>query len=183
MEWNLYKDDFSQKAEEKINWLESEFSKIKTGRPNPSIFDSINVSAYGEKMKIIEIANISVVDGKQIIIKPYDKSLLQSINQEILKSNLGLTPQTDSDLLRINFPPQTEETRKNSVKKCKEFLEQAKIGIRNIRNDIHKKYKNDKELTEDDLKYYDNELDKITKLYNSKLEDVFNKKEKDLISF
>lgn len=183
MEWNIYKEEFDKKANEKINWLESEFAKIKTGRPNPNILDSILVNAYDTKSKIIEIANIQVVEGKQLIIKPYDKSLLQSINQEILKSNLGLTPQVDADLLRINFPPQTEEVRKNSVKKCKEILEQSKVGIRNIRNDVHKKYKNDKELREDELKQYDNELDKITKLYNSKLDELFNAKEKELLSF
>lgn len=183
MEWNIYKEEFDKKANEKINWLELEFIKIKTGRPNPNILDSILVNAYDTKSKIIEIANIQVVEGKQLIIKPYDKSLLQNINQEILKSNLGLTPQVDADLLRINFPPQTEEVRKNSVKKCKEILEQAKVGIRNIRNDIHKKYKNDKELREDELKQYDNELDKITKSYNSKLDELFSMKEKELLSF
>lgn len=183
MEWNIYKEEFDKKSNEKINWLELEFIKIKTGRPNPNILDSILVNAYDTKSKIIEIANIQVVEGKQLIIKPYDKSLLQNINQEILKSNLGLTPQVDADLLRINFPPQTEEVRKNSVKKCKEILEQAKVGIRNIRNDIHKKYKNDKELREDELKQYDNELDKITKSYNSKLDELFSMKEKELLSF
>lgn len=183
MEWKIYKEEFEKKAEEKIVWLENEFSKIKTGRPSPNIFDSITFEVYDSKMKLNEIANVHVSEGRTLIIKPYDKSLLHDINQQILKSNLGLTPQVDADLLRINFPPQTEEVRKNSVKKCKEFLENSKIGIRNIRNDVHKKYKSDKELREDELKHYENELDKITKLYNSKLEELFSKKEKDLMSF
>lgn len=183
MEWKIYKDEFDKKAVEKINWLENEFSKIKTGRPNTNIFNSLLIDAYGSKSRINEIANFNVVDGKQVVIKPFDKSLLQSINQEILKSNLGLIPQVEADLIRINFPPQTEETRKQSVKKSKEILEQAKIGIKNIRNDIHKKYKNDKELREDDLKFYTTELDKTTKFYNSKLDEIFSKKEKDLMSF
>lgn len=183
MEWKVYKEEFDKKAEEKINWLDTEFSKIRTGRPTPNIFDSLSFDAYGSRMKLNEIANVHVSEGRQLIVKPYDKSLLQSINQEILKSNLGLTPQVDADLLRINFPPQTEEVRKASVKKCKEILEQAKVGIRNIRNDVHKKYKADKELREDEVKQYDNELDKITKSYNSQLEEMFSKKEKDLMSF
>lgn len=182
MEWKIYKEEFDKKANEKINWLESEFSKIRTGRPSPTIFDLLLFDAYGSKVKLNEIANVHVAEGRTLIVKPYDKSLLHEINQEILKSNLGLTPQVDADLLRINFPSQTEEARKNSVKKCKEILENAKIGIRNIRNDIHKKYKADKELREDEIKQYDTELDKTTKLYNSKLDELFSKKEKDLMS-
>lgn len=182
MEWDVFKKEFEQKAEEKLTWLHNEFVKIKTGRPNPAIFDSLLVEAYGEKMKIIEVANMQVVDGKQIVIKPYDKSLIHSINSEILKSNLGVTPQPEADLIRISFPPQTEETRKQSVKKAKEFVEQAKIGIRNIRNDIHKKYKSIPDIREDDLKYFDDQLDKITKSYNSKIDDTFAKKEKDLMT-
>lgn len=181
MEWNIFKKEFEDKANEKIEWLQSEFDKIKTGRPNPAILDSVHVEAYGAKSKIIEIANVQVVEGKQLVIKPYDKSLIQTITADILKSNLGLNPQADAELIRINFPPQTEETRKASVKKAKEFVEQAKIGIRNIRADVHKKYKNDKEVSEDLIKYFDTELDKITKAYNTKIDDAFAKKEKDLM--
>lgn len=182
MEWKTYETKFKDKAESKIEWLENELAMIRTGRPNPKIFDPILVNAYGEKMQIFKIANIQTVEGKQILIKPYDKSLLGEINSEILKSNLGLNPQVDADCLRINFPPQTEEVRKASVKKAKEYIEQAKISIRNIRKEIHIAYKNDEELTEDDLKWYENQLDKVTKEYNSKIDEIFAKKEKDLMT-
>lgn len=183
MEWKNFEKEFSQEAQLKVDWLEKEYMKIKTGRPNPNIFSSILVDYYGSKVKLMEVANIQVVDGKQIVIKPYDKSMCSEINTSILKSNLGFTPQVDSDLLRITFPPQTEETRKASIKKAKEILEQAKIMIRNIRKDIHSKFKNNKEISKDDLLYFENELDKITKKFNGEIEQVFSKKEKELLSF
>lgn len=182
MEWKDYEAKFKEKADHQIAWLENELSTIRTGRPNPKIFDSILVNAYGEKTQIFKIANIQTVEGKQIVIRPYDRTLLVEISAEITKSNLGLNPQIDSDCLRINFPPQTEETRKASVKKAKEHIEQAKISIRNVRKEIHSEYKNDKELTEDDLKWYEDQLDKVTKEYNNKIDEIFAKKEKDLMS-
>lgn len=182
MEWKFYEDKFKEKANPKMEWLDSELSMIRTGRPNPKIFDPILVEAYGEKTRIIEVANIQVVEGKQILIKPYDRSLLGDLNSAILKANLGLHPQIDADCIRINFPPQTEEVRKASVKKAKEFVEQAKVAVRNVRKEIHSEYKNDKELTEDDLKWYETQLDKITKEFNSKIDEVFAKKEKDLMT-
>lgn len=184
MEWSQYENKFKEKADVKINWLEDELIKIRTGRPNPKIFDSLLIDAYDSKMRIYEIANISVVEGKQILIKPFgnDKAILSAISSAIQKSNLGLTPQTDADAIRINFPPQTEEVRKASVKKVKEYIEQAKIAIRNIRKEVHSSYKNDKELTEDDLKWYETQLDKTTKDYNTKIDQIFSKKEKELMT-
>lgn len=182
MEWKVYKEEFDSKAQTKLDWLFSEFNKIKSGRPNPKIFDAILVNAYGDKMRIFELANLQVVDGKQILIKPYDKSVIHDINTAILKENLGLTPQVDSDCIRINFPTPTEESRKQSIKKVKEFVEQAKIGIRNVRKDLHTKIKNDKELREDELKSHEEELDKLTKNWNSQIDKHFADKEKELLT-
>lgn len=181
MEWKLYKEDFEKKANLKIDWLFLEFNKIKSGRPNPKILDHVLIDAYGDKLKIYEIANMQVVEGKQIVIKPFDKSLLNNISSAILKENLGLNPRIDSDCIRISFPIPSEETRKQSVKKTKEFVEQAKIGIRNIRKELHTKIKNDKELREDETKTFEENLDKLTKSFNSKIDEIFLEKEKELL--
>lgn len=182
MEWKVYKDEFDKKANVKIEWLFSEFNKIKSGRPNPKILDHVLVEAYGEKCKIYEVANMQVVEGKQIVIKPYDKSLLHEINSAILKENLGLNPQVDADCIRITFPSPTEESRKQSIKKVKEFVEQAKIGIRNIRKETQQKIKSDKELREDELKNYEENLDKLTRYWNSEIDKHFADKEKEMMT-
>lgn len=182
MEWKVYKEEFDKKAQTKIDWLFSEFNKIKSGRPNPKILDHVLVDAYGSKSKIFELANMQVVEGKQILIKPYDKSVLHEINSAILKENLGLTPQVDADCIRINFPAPTEETRKQSIKKVKEFVEQAKIGVRNVRKEVHQKIKADKELREDELKGHEESLDKLTKQWNAEIDKHFVAKEKELMT-
>lgn len=182
MEWKVYKDEFETKASVKMEWLDSEFNKVKSGRPNPKILDHVSVDAYGSKSKLYEIANMQVVEGKQIVVKPYDKTLLHDINSAILKENLGLSVQVDADSLRIMFPVPTEESRKISVKKVKEFSEQAKIEIRNIRKDIHQKIKNDKELREDEVKWFEEDLDKLTKSWNTKVDSAFATKEKELMT-
>lgn len=182
MEWSIYKNEFDKESTTKINWLVSEYQKIKTGRPNPHLFDSILVDCYGNKSKLLEISNFQIVEGKQIIIKPYDKSLCSLINSAILKSNLGIVPQIDADLIRINFPPQTEETRKVSIKKAKESAEECKVYIRNIRKNIHGMFKSNKEISKDLISYFEIELDKITKLYNKKIDDMFLLKEKELLT-
>lgn len=181
MEWKLYKEEFDKKATTKIEWLNSEFNKIKSGRPNPKILDHVLVDAYGTKSKLYEISNMQVVEGKQIVIKPYDKSLIHEINSGILKENLGLSVQIDADSLRITFPSPTEETRKLSVKKVKEFAEQTKVEIRNIRKDIHQKIKKDNDLREDEVKWYEEDLDKLTKFWNTEVDNAFSAKEKELL--
>ncbi|BAC44743.1 ribosome recycling factor [Malacoplasma penetrans] len=182
MEWKIYKEEFDKKAEVKLEWLDSEFNKIKSGRPNPKILDHVMVEAYGDKSKLFEIANMQVVEGKQIVVKPYDKTLLHDINSAIQKENLGLSVQVDADSLRIIFPSPTEETRKASVKKVKEFSEQVKVEIRNIRKDVHHKIKDDKELREDELKWYEEDLDKLTREWNAKVDKAFAEKEKELMT-
>ncbi|MCF0217576.1 MAG: ribosome recycling factor [Malacoplasma sp.] len=182
MEWNIYKQEFESKMIPKMDWLDSELNKIKSGRPNPKIFDGIVVNAYDSKMKLYEVANWQVVHGKEIIIKPYDKSLLHEINSAIAKENLGLNVQVDADSLKVSFPPQTEDSRKASVKKAKEIIESAKVEVRNVRKDIHQKLKKDEALREDELKWYEEELDKLTKSWNAKIDKIFVAKEHELMS-
>lgn len=182
MEWDIYKIEFEKKASEKIEWLEAELSKIRTGKVSSSILEDVFVDYFGTNSKIIEVANIKSVDARQLVVKPYDSSILNDINRAITKANIGVNPIVDADSLRLNFPAQTEENRKALVKKTKEYSEQTKIGIRNIRKDIHSKINKDTELTKDNLKYYVETLDKIVKSKNTEIDKIIEKKEKELMT-
>ncbi len=182
MEWKVYEQSFSDEFQKKKEWLANEFSKIKTGRANPAILDSVRVNYYDTPSRIIECANVNVTDARTIIIKPYEKHMVNEIVSAISKANLGINPQADADSVRIVFPATTEETRKESVKKIKEILENGKIQVRNIRKDIQSKIKNDKELREDELKQYENKLDELTKKFNQELDSMFYKKEQELMT-
>lgn len=180
MEWKFYEENFREESKKTESWLEDEYFKLKTGKANPVLINNIPVNIYGSKMKILEIANVSNVDARQLIIKPYDKSSINDISEAIIKSNIGINPIIDKDVIRLIFLPPSEESRKESIKKAKNLLEQAKIGIRNIRKTIQHQIKKDDELFEDNIKQYESLLDKTTKEINSQLELIFQKKEKEL---
>lgn len=183
MEWKELEQEFNNNFVNVSRWLDIEFSKIKSGRPNPNIFNDVLVGAYGdEKIPLFQLANISAVDAFQIIIKPYDKSLLKVIAKALTESKLEVNPQVNPDYIRIVFAPLTEETRKELVKKSKVLLENAKIKVRDVRQMVQAKYKKNKELSLDTIKYFEEELNKVTKNANKILEDMFAKKEKSLLS-
>lgn len=182
MEWKVYESLFIEEANKKIEWIESEFNKVRTGRANPSILDSIRVDYYGTPSRLIEFSNISIPDARTIIIKPYEKNMINEIASAISKANLGFNPLVDADCVRITFPAPTEESRKQSVKKIKETLEAGKVQIRNVRKEILDKIKKDDELREDELKIFEKKVDDLTKKFNSDLDIIFNKKEKELMT-
>jgi ribosome recycling factor len=115
------------------------------------------------------------------LIKPYDRSQNNDIAKAILSANINVNPQVNPDNIRLIFPAQTEESRKINVKKCKELLELAKQSLRDVRKIVQAKYKGMKDISEDTIRYFEDELNKITKLYNNKLEEIFNKKEQELM--
>lgn len=182
MEWSELKQIFDKHAAEVINWLQNEYSSIRSGRVNIAIFDKVNVMAYGEEMKLNQVSNIQVVNATQVLIKPYDKSQTQEILKGISNANLNVNPIVNPDCIRINFPAQTEENRKDNVKKAKQTLEDAKIRIRDVRRDVQNKYKNLDGVSEDLIHYFEDELNKITKEYNNKLESIYAAKEKELMT-
>jgi ribosome recycling factor len=139
------------------------------------------VQAYGEFMSLNQVANLQIVDARQILIKPYDRSQTTDIAKAILSANINVNPQVNPDSIRLIFPAQTEESRKINVKKCKELLEIAKQSLRDVRKTIQNKYKGLKDLSEDVIHYFEDELNKITKNYNNKLEEAFAKKEQELM--
>ena len=182
MEWSTYQKEFETKANTVVNWLNSEYNLIRSGRINVSLFDKVFVLAYGEETKLNQVANIQILNATQVVIKPYDRSLIQEILKGIAKANLNVNPIANPDSIRINFPSQTEEARRENVKKAKQVLEQSKIKIRDIRKDIQSAYKKLDNISEDVIHYFEDELNKVTKKYNSQLENLFANKKKELMT-
>ncbi|MBN2504897.1 MAG: ribosome recycling factor [Bacilli bacterium] len=174
-----------ERMEHSINALHKEFSTVRSGRANPKMLERVVVDYYGVQTPINQISSVQVPEGNQIFIKPYDKSLLSQIERAIFAANLGVTPINDGIGIRIVLPPLTEENRKDSVKIIHKLAEENKVAIRNIRRDAIsalKKMEKDKQLTEDDLHYYEDECQKLTDKFIQKIEEVFHDKEKDIMS-
>lgn len=182
IEWIELKKEFEQNFAKIKLWLSEEFAKINSGRVNSNIFNHIKVDAYGQTLPLMQLANISSIDARQLLIKPYDHNLLKEVAKAIAESEYHVNPQINSDSIRVIFPPLTEQTRKESVKKAKIYLEQAKIKIRNIRQQIQAKYKKDNSISKDLVRYFEDELNLVTKNANKDVEQAFIKKEKDLMT-
>lgn len=182
IEWVELKKEFDQNFAKIKLWLSDEFAKINSGRINSNIFNHVKVNAYGQFLPLIQLANISSIDARQLLIKPYDPNLLKEVAKAIGESEHHVNPQINGDSIRVVFPPLTEETRKESVKKAKICLEQAKIKIRSIRQQIQAKYKKDNTLSKDLVRYFEDELNLATKDANKDIEQSFIKKEKDLMT-
>jgi len=167
-----------------IEALQKELALIRTGRANPSVLNSIHVSYYGTPTPLNQIAAISVPEAQVLMIKPYDKSVLDDIVKEIQKADLNLVPQSDGTVVRINFPALTEDRRKTLVKDVKGIGEKSKVGIRNIRRDLMdqlKKNEKDGYISEDELKKYNDEVQKATDKFIEKVEEVLTEKEKSIL--
>ncbi|MBI9010253.1 MAG: ribosome recycling factor [Tenericutes bacterium] len=174
-----------EKMEHTITSLHHDFSTVRSGRANPKMLERISIEYYGVDTPINQVASISVPEATQIYIKPYDKSLVAIIEKGIFAANLGVTPTNDGIGIRINLPPMTETNRKDSVKAIHKMAEDSKVSIRNIRRDIishFKKMEKASEITEDDLKYYQDEVQKLTDKFTSNIDDAFKQKEKDIMS-
>lgn len=181
MEWKNYEDKFDEKSKNTFEWLENEFSKIRTGRVLPNVLDHVKVESYGELVPLQSVANISVPEARVLIVKPYDVSTIKDIATGINQANIGVNPQVDADKIRITFPALTEDMRKDLIKKSKVLAEEAKVRIRKIRQEIQELYKKDSELTEDQKKSYATNLDNFTKKMNTKIDDMYEKKSKDIL--
>jgi ribosome recycling factor len=167
-----------------IEALGSNFNKIRTGRAHPSILDSIFIDYYGSDTQLSQVANISVLDARTLSISPWEKQLTPVIEKAILKSDLGLNPATQGDLIRLAMPSLTQETRKNYIKQAKSESENAKISIRNVRRDALADVKDllkEKEIGEDDDRRAQEDIQKITDKYVAEVDAAFAVKEKDLM--
>lgn len=161
-----------------------DMQKARTGKASPSILDNVMVEFYGSMSPISQVATVKALDGRTLTIQPWEKGVLQIIEKAIFEANLGVTPQNDGVLIRLNFPPLTEERRKEMVKMISSILEQAKVSIRNSRRDaiedIKKAVKDG--LAEDAGKRAETQIQNLTDEYISKAEKLFEAKEKDILT-
>ncbi len=182
LDWNTLKAQFDKGSQQVVTYLQNEFQKINSGRVNPNMFNQLRVEAYGEKTPLMQLANVQAVDARQLLIKPYDRSLIKEVAKALAESEYHVNPQVNPDCIRIIFAPLTEETRKEAVKKAKEYFNQAMQKLRAVRQEVQAKYKKAPDVSDDDIRYFEDQLNKITKEANKKLEDIFANKEKDLMS-
>ena len=164
--------------------LKEGFATLRTGRASASLFDRIRVDAYGEKTPLNQVANISIPEARLIVIQPWDKNLIAEIEKAIRSSELSLNPSNDGKVIRIAVPPLTEQRRKELVKVAKNQAEQSRVAVRNIRrdgNDDLKKLLKDASITEDEESKFSGDLQKLTDSYITKVNQVLEEKEKEIM--
>lgn len=175
--------EIEEKMEKRINGLVSEFKTIRAGRANASVLDKISIDYYGTITPIQQVGSISSPEPRTLVIQPWDATVLKDIEKAINKSDLGITPQNDGKVIRLTFPPLTEERRGELVKTVKKYAEEAKVQIRNVRRDgieNYKKLKKDGEITEDDLKKTEKDIQAMTDKYIKEIDDITSDKEKEI---
>ena len=177
-----------QNAENKmgktIAALQADLGAIRAGRANPAILDKVTVEYYGVATPIQQVGTVAVPEPRTITIQPWDASILGEIEKAILKSDVGINPNNDGKMIRLNFPPLTEERRKELVKGISKRGEEAKVAVRNIRRDAlegFKKQKKDGEITEDDLKNLETKIQKLTDKFVAEVDSVVAAKEKEIL--
>ena len=170
--------------EKTIVSLEKKLQRIRTGRANPSILDSVEVDYYGSNTPISQMSNISIEDARTLSIVPWEKDQVQNIEKAIQSSDIGLQPATSGDVIRVIIPELTEETRRDLIKVAKSEAENSKVAIRNQRRDANallKEFLNEKEISQDDLRRGEDLIQKITDDFINKIDFLLKKKEKDLL--
>ena len=176
---------YEEKMDKTISVFEENLSEVRAGRANPAILNKITVSYYGVPTPINQVAGISVPEARMILIQPWDTSLLKEIEKEILKSDIGINPNNEGKVIRLNFPELNEERRKELVKDIRKVAEEAKVAIRSIRRDAMdeaKEMQKKSEITEDDLKNEENEIQKLTDKKVEEIDNMLANKEKEIMS-
>ena len=175
--------EYKVRMQKSLDHLASEFATVRAGRANASVLDQIMVEYYGCPTPIQQVASISSPDPRSLVIQPWDSSILKAIEKAILKSELGINPTNDGKCIRLLFPQLTEERRKELAKQVKKYGEDCKVAIRNIRRDAmdaYKKQQKASEITEDDLKGLEKDMQKMTDDFIKKVDEMTAKKEKEL---
>lgn len=178
-------EQFGSKMEKTIASLKEEYSTIRAGRANPHLLDKLRVDYYGQPSALQSVANVSVPEARVIQIQPWESKLIKDIEKAIINSDLGLTPSNDGKVIRLVFPELTEERRKDLVKDVKKKSENAKIAIRNIRrdaNELFKKQNKANELSEDEFKHLEDEVQKITDRFIVEVDKVMEDKTKEILT-
>ena len=174
-----------EKMEKALGQMKREFSTVRTGRANPAILDRVIVDYYGAPTPIRQMAQVSVSEGTTLVITPFDKSILKDVEKAVIKAELGVAPNNDGVCIRLNFPPLTEERRRETAKEVKKFGEDAKIAIRNVRRDMVdslKKIEKEENLPEDAVKDNQDKIQKLTDKYVGIIDSLVVEKEKEVMT-
>ena len=175
---------YNEKMEKTIRVLENEYSAIRAGRANPAVLDKITVDYYGTPTQIQAMAAISVSEARILVIQPWDKSTRRPIEKAIQASDIGINPTNDGTVIRIVFPPLTEERRKEICKQIKKQGEDSKVAIRSIRRDANEKFKalkKSSEVSEDEEKDLEDQMQKMTDKFCKRIDEIAAKKEKEIL--
>jgi len=178
--------DADERMQKSIGSLDDAFKRIRTGRAHPSILDSVMVSYYGNDTPLSQLANINVEEGRSLLITPWEKPLIGEIEKAIMRSDLGLNPSNNGNTIRVPMPALTEETRKEYTKQAKTEAENARVAIRNIRRDANsdiKELEKEKEISEDEQRRGEEQIQKLTDKYIAAVESAYQVKEAYLLSF
>ena len=176
--------EYARRMDKALDHLNEEFGAVRAGRANPKVLDRITVSYYGSETPLNGVATISTPDARTLVVQPWDTKLLKDIQKAIQTSDLGINPQNDGRVIRLTFPQLTEDRRKDLVKQVKNYAEDGKLAMRNIRRDgmdYVKKLKKASEITEDDQKKAEKDLQEITDKYVKKVDEACAVKEKELM--
>jgi len=177
-------DDARDRMSKAVNALGHEFSGVRTGRASGSIFEKITVEYYGVATPLLQIAGVSSPEPQLLVISPYDKTAITAIERAIMASDLGLNPNNDGTVIRVPFPPLNEERRRELVKLCKQYAEEARVAVRNIRrdtNDFLKHQEKEHEISQDDLHRLEADVQKITDSHIGDIDDMLKRKEQEIM--
>ncbi|MFQ7575333.1 MAG: ribosome recycling factor [Lachnospira sp.] len=177
--------EFEEKMIKSVDALREEYVSIRAGRANPHVLDKIKVDYYGTPTALQQVANVSVPEARMIQIQPWESSLIKDIEKAIMISDLGITPNNDGKVIRLVFPELTEDRRKELAKDVKKKGDNAKVAVRNIRrdaNDLFKKQNKANEISDDELKNYENEVQTLTDKYISEIDKAIEEKSKEILT-
>lgn len=179
------KADAEKHMKKSLEALSASFNKIRTGRAHPAILDSVHVNYYGQDTPLKQVASVNVEDNRTLTVSPWEKNLIPTIEKAIMASDLGLNPATSGDIIRVPMPMLTEETRREMVKQAKADAEHARVSIRNARRDANndlKELEKEKEITEDDQRRGEDDIQKLTDRYIADVDKALKAKEDDLMA-
>ena len=176
--------DTEERLEKSLHALEHDFRRIRTGRASPNMIEHVHVEAYGAMTPINQVATVSVPEPGQLLVKPWDKGSIHAIEKALTNANLGMSPQNDGEVIRLNIPPLSEERRKELATQAKDMAEKAKVAMRNVRRDGIKGAESvgkDLKLSEDEVKKSAEDITELLKTYEGKVEDVLKAKVDDIL--
>ena len=176
--------EIEERMNKRVEGFHGELKTIRAGRANASVLDKVAIDYYGTMTPIAQVGSISSPEPRMLVIQPWDGSILGEIEKAILKSEIGIAPQNDGKVIRLNFPPLTEERRKELVKTVKKYSEEAKVQVRNVRRDALEDFKDLKkksEITEDDLKAAEKDIQTLTDKFIKEIDDITAAKEKEIL--